>query len=64
MNKICLTGDTHGNATGEMRKLSSKRFQGSEGGTLIILGDFGFLFNNKDFPQHKWSILYDNIVEL
>ena len=54
MSKVYLTGDTHGNAMQEMRKLSNNRFQGSAGDILIVLGDFGFLFHNKRTKEEQY----------
>lgn len=48
MSKIFLTGDTHWNAVGEMRKFNSTNFPIwstlTKDDYVIILGDFGFLF--------------------
>ena len=57
---IYLTGDLHGNALGEMRKLSKSRFKGSKGDFVIILGDFGFLFNTIQTKEEKYWLAWLN----
>ena len=70
MNKILITGDTHGQH--DIAKLSSKRFQEGKKLTkddfVIIAGDFGFIWKNipdateayylKWFQDKPWTTLF------
>lgn len=53
---IFLTGDTHSNQTGEMKRFNSKNFPEGNVCTkndyVIILGDFGFVWNQIGFSKH------------
>lgn len=60
--RIFLTGDTHGNACGEMRLLNAENFEVgktlTEDDILIVLGDFGLIFDPimsaEEFYWLKW----------
>lgn len=58
MSKIFVSGDTHGNALGEMRRFNSKNFKRGIGLTksdyVIIVGDFGFIFSPKQTDEEKY----------
>jgi len=64
MNRIFVTGDTHGGQIGDLDKLSSRRFpinnELTKNDYVIILGDFGFIFDaSKNYSKteqyyHKW----------
>lgn len=58
MNKIFITGDTHGNAVSEMKRFNSKKFtEGKEldkNDYVIIVGDFGFIFNNTQTDEERY----------
>lgn len=54
---IFLTGDTHSNEMGEMRRFTSRNFpQGKEltkNDYVIILGDFGFIWKQEGFSKQE-----------
>lgn len=58
MNRVFITGDTHGNTVGEMSRFNSKNFkEGKEldkNDYVIITGDFGFIFNNNQTNEEKY----------
>ena len=57
MNRVFITGDTHGGAIGDLNKLTSRKFpEGLEldkKDYVIILGDFGFIWSNKQDAHEK-----------
>ena len=57
MNRVFVCGDTHGGSIGDLDKLTSRRFpEGKEltkDDYVIILGDFGFIWNNKQDAYEK-----------
>ena len=61
---IFVTGDTHGNALGEMKRFNSKNFLEKKSLTkedvVIIVGDFGFLWNNPPTPEEKYWLKWLN----
>jgi hypothetical protein len=55
---VFVTGDTHGNVLGEMKRFNSKKFSKKKSLTkqdvVIIAGDFGFLFNNPQTSEEQY----------
>ncbi len=57
MNNIYLTGDTHGcwgTAKSNVLGLKDRLEKVENGSTVIILGDFGFIFMNHHTPKRTW----------
>lgn len=73
MNRVFVTGDTHGGQVGDAKKLSTRNW--SEGATLdkedylIVVGDFGYVwnilqsskeeeYNYRWFAEKPWTTLF------
>lgn len=62
MNRVFVTGDTHGSQQGDLDKLTSRRFpEGKEltkDDFVIVAGDFGFLWSpvasDSEKNKYKW----------
>ena len=56
-SRIYITGDTHGNAVGELQILGTKKWPEGRHLTkqdyLIVAGDFGCIFHNENSPRYK-----------
>jgi len=64
MNRVFVSGDIHGNVSGEMKRFNSKNFPEGKnldkGDWIIITGDFGFIFHNQQTKEEKYWLDWMN----
>ncbi len=54
---VYITGDTHGDWDGRMKELLSNLSRINSDITLMIAGDFGFLFHDNEQEHHRLDIM-------